>query len=226
MNGAAPATARRHRRPPARAYVQGLRAQQADANAERIIAECTGLITSVRRIADITLDDIARKAGVTVRTVLRRFGSRDGAFEAAFARIEPEIKSLRRPTPPGDVDAALDSLLDQYEQMGDLNIRALEAEDQLPLVHRGLETGRRHHREWLAEIFTPHLAGLSPKEKAQRLIALYAATDIYVWKLLRRDLKLDRGATQNAIGCMVRGVLPRGRGARTRREHHRGQPTK
>src|SRR3954470_10428651 len=86
-----------------RAYRQALRAQQADANAERIVAACAGLITSVRRIADITLDDVARKSGVTVRTVLRRFGSRDGAFEAAFARIESDLKRLRVPTPPGDV---------------------------------------------------------------------------------------------------------------------------
>jgi AcrR family transcriptional regulator len=212
------------RQPPVtRAYRQARRAQQAEANTERIVAACAGLITSVRRIADITLDDIARQSGVTVRTVLRRFGSRDGAFEAAFARIGSEIKSLRVATPAGDIDAALDSLLQQYEQMGDLNIRALEAEDQLPLVHRGLETGRRHHREWLAEIFAPHLAGRSPKEKAQRLIALYAATDIYVWKLLRRDLKLDRGATLIAIGSMVRGLLARDPGARTRRENPRGR---
>ena len=212
------------RQPPVtRAYRQARRAQQAEANTERIVAACAGLITSVRRIADITLDDIARQSGVTVRTVLRRFGSRDGAFEAAFARIGSEIKSLRVATPAGDIDAALDSLLQQYEQMGDLNIRALEAEDQLPLVHRGLETGRRHHREWLAEIFAPHLAGRSPKEKAQRLIALYAATDIYVWKLLRRDLKLDRGATLIAIGSMVRGLLVRDHGSRKRKEHHRGR---
>ena len=225
MDSRSPATSRR-RRPQPRPYRQALRAQQADANTERIVTACHSLVTSVRRIADITLDDIARKGGVTVRTVLRRFGSRDGAFEAAFGRIESEIKSLRLPTPPGDVDAALESLVNQYEQMGDLNIRALEAEDQLPLVHRGLETGRRHHREWLAETFTPQLGGLSPKEKAERLIALYAATDIYVWKLLRRDLKLDRESTQRAIGCMVRGVLAPGRSERTRREHPRGHHTR
>jgi AcrR family transcriptional regulator len=206
-----------------RAYRQALRAQQADANGERIVAACAALITSVRRITDITLDDVARKSGVTVRTVLRRFGSRDGAFEAAFARIESDLKRLRVVTPPGDVDAALASLISQYEQMGDLNIRALEAEDQLPLVHRSLETGRRYHREWLAETFTPHLAGLSAKEKAQRLIALYAATDIYVWKLLRRDLKLDRGATRIAIDAMVRGLLPANHGSPKRKESHRGR---
>jgi AcrR family transcriptional regulator len=213
---------RRSARPP-RAYRQEKRAHQADANTERIVAACVRLIKSVRRMPEITLDDMARESGVTVRTVLRRFGSRDGAFEAAFSRLESEIKSLRRPTPPGDVDAAVASLVDQYEQMGDLNIRALEAEDQLPLVHRGLETGRRAHREWLAEIFAPCLARRSPHEKARRLVALYAATDIYVWKLLRRDLKFDREVTRDAVCRMVRGVLAPGPDStrkESRRDHH------
>lgn len=208
-------------RPP-RGYRQALRAQQADANTDRIVTACMRLIKSVRRMPEITLDDIARASGVTVRTVLRRFGSRDGAFEAAFSRIESEIKSLRQPTPPGDVDAAIASLIDQYEQIGDLNIRALEAEDQLPLVHRGLEGGRRAHRQWLDDVFTPCLVQRSPREKARRFIALYAATDIYVWKLLRRDLKLDRDATKDAVGDMVRGVLAPGR-ARSRKEGRRVQ---
>jgi AcrR family transcriptional regulator len=224
METSAPSRGRSRRldRRDPRPYRQALRARQADENTERILSACVALIKSVRRMAEITLDDIARESGVTVRTVLRRYGSRDGAFEAAFSRIESEIKSLRRDTPPGDVDAAIDSLIDQYEQMGDLNIRALEAEDQLPLVHRGLELGRRIHREWLSTIFTPCLGRLSPREKARRLVALYAATDIYIWKLLRRDLKFDRDATADAVGCLVHGVLTDGHRASSRKETSRG----
>jgi AcrR family transcriptional regulator len=220
MEATTRAARRRPNRPAVRAYRQDLRARQTDANTDRILAACASLIKSVRQMANITLEDIARESGVTVRTVLRRFGSRDGAFEAAFSRISSEIKAMRLPTPPGDVDAALTSLIDQYEQMGDMNIRALEAEDQLPLLHHGLEFGRQQHREWLATIFTPLLAGLSPRERARRLVTLYAATDIYVWKLLRRDLKLDRGATQDAIACMVRGVIADA--ARSRTHSQRG----
>jgi AcrR family transcriptional regulator len=221
MEATASSARRRPTRSPVRAYRQELRARQADANTDRILIACAGLIKSVRRIAEITLDDIARESGVTVRTVLRRFGSRDGAFEAAFARISAEIKAMRLPTPPGDIDAALTSLIDQYEQMGDLNIRALEAEDQLPLVHHGLEFGRQQHREWLAAIFTPLLANLPPRQRARRLVALYAATDIYLWKLLRRDLKCDRDDTQDAIACMVRGVVADA--ARSRLHSQRGR---
>src|SRR6187200_640920 len=177
------------RRPAPRLYRQQLRAQQTDANVERIINAGVPLIKTSRRLGDITLDDVARASGVTVRTILRRFGSREGVLEAAFEPLKNEVTSLRVATPPGDVDAAITSVLDQYEQIGDFNIRALEAEDQMALVHRGLELGRQSHREWLEFAFAPQLDAVRGHEREARLVALYAATDIYLWKLLRRDLK-------------------------------------
>jgi AcrR family transcriptional regulator len=198
---------RRTGRRTGRVYRQDLRARQLDANTSRIVDAAAALVSTVRRVADITLDDIAAGAGLTARTILRRFGSRDGVLEAAFERLKTEFQGLRRPTPPGDVDAAVASVVGQYEQIGDFNIRALEAEDQLALVHRSLDYARAFHRAWLADVFAPNLARLTPSERERRLIALYAATDIYLWKLLRRDLSLDRKHTEDTFGRLVRGVL-------------------
>ena len=195
----------RRRRP--RAYRQNRRARQADANPARIVAAAAALIRTAPRVADITLDEIARESEVTVRTILRRFGSRDGMLEAAFVRLKTEIGALRQPTWPGDVDAALTSLLDQYEQMADFNIRALQEEHLLPILHRGLEAARQYHREWIREIFALHLEDFTPEEREPCVTALYAATDVYVWKLLRRDLKLDRAQTEDTFRRLVHGVL-------------------
>ena len=190
-----------------RAYRQDFRAQQTRDNTDRIVGTAARLIKLSPRTADITLDDVSRESGLTVRTILRRFGSRDGVLEAAFARIKVEFEGLRVPTAAGDVDAALASLLAQYEEIGDLNIRALEQEDQLPLLHRTLAEARDIHRGWLEHVFAPRLAGLPRDERARRLIALYAATDVYLWKLLRRDLNLDRQQTEQAYRRLVYGVL-------------------
>ena len=190
-----------------REYRQDIRAQQTQANTDRIVSTAVALVKKTRRTADITLDDVSRDAGVTVRTILRRFGSRDGVLEAAFGEIKQEFKGYRAPTPPGDVDAAVRTLLDQYERIGDMNIRALEQEQQLPLLHRALTDARRSHREWLEHIFGPQLEGLSPRPREAKLTALYAATDVYLWKLLRRDLKLDRSDTEQAFRHLVHGVL-------------------
>ena len=190
-----------------REYRQDVRAQQMQANTDRIVQTAVALVKKTRRTADITLDDVSRDSGVTVRTILRRFGSRDGVLEAAFGEIKKEFKGYRAPTPRGDVDAAVRTLVDQYERIGDLNIRALEQEHQLPLLHRALTEARRSHREWLEHIFGPQLAGLPPRQREAQLTALYAATDVYLWKLLRRDLKLDRSETEQAFFQLVHGVL-------------------
>jgi len=197
---------RLNRRTPRR-YRQKVRARQTLENGDRIIDSAVRLIKTTRRTADITLDDVSRESGLAVRTILRRFGSRDGVLEAAFAQIKTEFEGLRAPTPAGDLDRALTSLLNQYERIGDLNLRALAQEDQLPLLHRALTDARRIHRAWLEEVFAPDLIGLPRGEREARCIALYAATDVYLWKLLRRDLNLDRRRTEEAFRRLVRGVL-------------------
>jgi AcrR family transcriptional regulator len=196
----------RRRRAP-RAYRQEERARRTEANIEAIVQATAALIKRARRVSHITLEDIARASGLTVRTVLRRFGSREGAFEAAFVRINEEFERLRAATPPGDVRAAVKSLLDQYELIGELNMRALEEEHELPLLHQMLEHARRMHRAWLTEVFAPQLAACSGAERARRITALYAATDSYLWKLLRRDLGCGRAETEDVLRRLVQGVL-------------------
>lgn len=58
-----------------------------------------------------------------------------------------------------------------------------------------LAKARASHQQWLA---TMSGAGLPPKGAARRraVNALHAATDVYTWKLLRRDLRLTRGETE------------------------------
>lgn len=190
-----------------RDYNQEARAQQTEATAREILSAAIQLVRSVRRVSTITLEDIARESGLTVRTVLRRFGSRDGVLEAAFVQLRQEVEAARPATPTGDVGAALNALLEHYEEIGDLNIRALEEEDQLPSLHALLEVARDSHRDWLRHVFGPRLATLSSAEREQRITSLYAATDVYLWKLLRRDLQLGREETAATFRRLVHGVL-------------------
>lgn len=190
-----------------RAYHQDARAQQTEANTQGIVDATVALVRSARRVAEITLDDIAEHCGLTVRTILRRFGSRDGLMALAFTQIQNEIDGSKVRTLAGDIDGALKSLLDQYEEMGDLNIRALEEEDQIPQLHEMLQFGRASHREWLRGVFGPHLDDKSTEEQEQWLTTLYAATEVYLWKVLRRDLGLDRDQTAATFRRLVGGVM-------------------
>ena len=65
-----------------RAYRQSARATATAATRHRIVDGMVALAHE-RLTIEITLDDVARRAGVSVATVLRHFGSRDGLFDAA-----------------------------------------------------------------------------------------------------------------------------------------------
>jgi hypothetical protein len=43
--------------------------------------------------------------------------------------------------------------------------------------------------------------------RARCINALHAATDVYTWKLLRRDLKLSRAETERTMVELANGVL-------------------
>jgi AcrR family transcriptional regulator len=55
---------------------------------------------------EITLELVADRAGVTVQTVLRHFGSRDGLITAAADQATQEVLAQRSAAPVGDVDGA------------------------------------------------------------------------------------------------------------------------
>jgi hypothetical protein len=95
-----------------------------------------------------------------------------------------------------------------YEKGGDATIRVLALEQRVPALRPFMERGRAGHRAWIQEAFADHLPPEGPER--ERAIALHqAATDVYVWKLLRRDLGLSRAATIDAMRTMVDALAPR-----------------
>ncbi|MDX5399891.1 MAG: TetR/AcrR family transcriptional regulator, partial [Actinomycetes bacterium] len=161
-------------------------------------------MAGARPIAAITLDDVAALAGVSVQTVLRHFGSRDGLLDAAVEHARPGVMAERTPAGPRPADAVR-ALTDHYERMGDLVLRLLTQEDD-ERVRRITEPGKRDHRAWVSEAFDAAL----PRDPAHReavVDMLVVATDVYAWKLLRRDRGLSRTATEARILGLVRAVL-------------------
>ncbi|WP_296598076.1 TetR/AcrR family transcriptional regulator [Phenylobacterium sp.] len=171
---------------PKRTYRQTARAAAAEANAQRIVE---GFRERLERqwFDEIRLEDVAQDAGVTVQTVIRRFGGKDGLLEAVVDVIATEILAMRR-IAPGDPRRAVRAVVDDYEANGDLVLRMVAQEARYPALRRVTDIGRREHRQWAAEAFAPWLDGLEREHARRRLDALVVATDLYVWQLVRRDM--------------------------------------
>jgi AcrR family transcriptional regulator len=140
-----------------------------------------------------------------VQTVLRAFGSKGDLLYAALSESAARGASLKA-TPPGDVRAAVAAMFDVYEAMGDFVIQRLNDEQHHPELKPLLDEGRENHRDWVKTAFAPQLVNRQGSERAQLLDALDAATDVYVWKLLRRDRGLSRPATEAVVRRLIIGV--------------------
>lgn len=156
-------------------------------------------------MVEITLDDVSSRAGVTVKTVLRHFGSRDGLLEAmeTFARVQI---AEERHSPPGDVDEAVRALFDHYELRGDAVIRMLGQELWDNRFRSDMDEGRRMHRQLIEAAFAPQLQSRDADREAL-LDLLVVATDVYTWKLLRRDRGLGRAVAEDRVRRMVDALL-------------------
>ena len=186
-----------------RSYTMTARARSVEQTRERILA-ATLHLHGQRFSSDIGLDHIADRAGVSVQTVLRHFGSRARLLEASIA-WEQQAVAEERQTPVGDVGAALRVLVDHYEARGDSVLMMLAQERTEELARRVTDAGRQLHRQWVGDVFAPHLSSHPDPELLADLLVV--ATDVYAWKLLRRDRGLSRQRTEARLARLVRAVL-------------------
>ena len=187
---------------PTRSYRMEARAEAAAATAERIVDATIELFWE-QPTDQIRLDEVAARAGVTVQTVIRRFGGREGLFEAAASREQGRVRQARAAVTPGDVPGAVANLVDHYEGLGDRVLRMLAEEDRTPALRDVVTQGRTLHREWCRAAFAPFLTGLGGVARDRRLAQLVAVCDVYTWKVLRRDCGLSRAQTTTAITEML-----------------------
>jgi AcrR family transcriptional regulator len=170
------------------------------------IARCALEQFLERPYDEVTLATVAEASAVSHQTVLNHFGSKEGVFAAAVDVLEARISATRAAAVPGDAAGAVESLFTDYERSGDANVRFAVLESRLPHVAERLVQARAHHQAWLAQVF----AGALPTRGAKRqraLAALHAATDVYTWKLLRRDLGLERAEAARVMEGLVVSVL-------------------
>jgi len=177
----------------------GARGEAVDETRRRIIDALVAL-AGERPFTEITLDAIAGRASVSVKTVLRQFGTRDGLFAEAMDIAMNEAEDERR-TPPGDVAGAVRIVMDHYERRGRTPLLMLSQEDHDDVARKATDRGRAMHRSWVRDAFAP------ATDDEALLDLLVVATDVYTWKLLRLDRGHSRATTERRMRDLVEAVL-------------------
>jgi AcrR family transcriptional regulator len=185
-----------------RPYVMTARAEAAAQTGERILDAAIDLFwqTPTDRLS---LDEVARRAGVSVQTVIRRFGGKDGLLEAAVRREAARVGAQRDTAPVGDVPAAVAVLVEHYEEMGDRVRRLLAEQAHVPGLAAIVEQGRGVHRDWCARVFRPTLERRAGADRERLLAQLVAVCDVETWHLLRGVSGLSRAQTEQALTELI-----------------------
>ena len=186
-----------------RTYRMTARAEAVRETRERILDAVLALHQQ-RLSSEISLADVAAEAGVSVQTVLRHFGSREGLVDAALEQATAAVQDERR-AEPGDVAGAVRAIVDHYEWRGDGVLLLLAQEGTETFAANVTSTGRAMHRRWVVDCFGPLLPRGARREEAVDLLVV--ATDVYTWKLLRRDRGLSVPRTRSRVETLVRAVL-------------------
>ena len=189
-----------------RPYRMVARAEAAEATRVRVL-EAAHRQFAEEPYEQVALGDIARHAGVTVQTVLRRFQSKERLFAAVAAWRAASITRERDVVAAGDLTGAIRTLVDSYEHWGDEVLRLLAEERRSPMIHEITESGRGYHHAWVRRVFTPLLRDLPAREVERRVAELIVVTDIYTWKVLRQDLHLDRDDVETVIRDLANRTL-------------------
>jgi AcrR family transcriptional regulator len=182
------------------------RADAVQQTGERILAAAFERF-KVALFDEVTLDQIAADAQVTVQTVIRRFGSKEGIVEALTQIREAEVDAQRAEAPVGDLGGAIANLVEHYESEGDLMMHLLRQENRVPAFAEVAARGRRIHAQWCARVFAPWLDARSGIDRQRLSAQLVAICDLYTWHLLRRQQGLSQRQTKLALLELVEGTL-------------------
>ena len=182
-----------------RPYQLRARAEGAQERVERVLDAAVELWLE-HWYDEYTLQDIAERSGVSLSTIMRRFGSKEGIVAAVLASDRGRARvSDRDHIAAGDVDGAVAELLEEYERTGDAVMRNLAVEERVPAIGEVVKVGRIMHREFVARVFAPWLPSRKGRAYDRRLAQFIVACDVYTWKLLRRDQGLSERETEHAM---------------------------
>lgn len=194
-----------------RPYRLGRRADGVRRTTASIVAAALSFVPG-RAWDEVTIAEVADRAGVTERTVLRHFATKDDLARACMARGQEEVRAERPGAPGTSLEDAVAELVAHYEERGDIALWLLDHARRSDVLAEAAAAGSALHDAWAGRVFGEALAslGLPAAERRRRLAALCAATDVHAWDVLRHRCGLSRRDTEAALRTTCAGLLGAG----------------
>lgn len=175
---------------------------------KRIIDALRALIAEGQ--ARPTAEQIARQAGVSLRSIYQHFADVDDLFaELAKQSLGPSPDSV--PVAEGALHERIARIVEQrdryYDEIQDSAKLALRLEGSSDEVARAVRAVRRELRHQVSATFAPEIATLPDDEREDRLEACIVALSFSTYELLRSHHALSRSRYRKVTKLSLRLLL-------------------
>ncbi|WP_448810357.1 TetR/AcrR family transcriptional regulator [Agromyces bauzanensis] len=200
-----------------RPYRMSARADAAELTGERIVDAMLERFASTP-YERVRLEDVASDAGVTVQTVIRRFGGKPGLMTTTVERELGRIAAAREEAAHSTPSQTIRALVEHYERYGSVILKTYSEAPLVPGLTEIAARGRDYHLDWCRRAFAGHLDPAGDEViRRRRLAQVVAICDATTWRILRFDGRLDPAQTEQALLELLEPFLrPR---SRTAHEH-------
>ena len=188
--------------PPKRTYRLAARADARDERRKRIL-DAAYEAFGVRRYEDVTLAEVATRAGLSERTVYRLFGTKKRLLTAWLKEIAPNIGPPPEPSLRNDSRAFVRVMVEFYEQRGSAILNMLAQESSVTALRPILDWGRMRYDEGIERGLGHLLRGCRGAARKRRHHQLVVICDVYTWSLLRHGRKLSQNEVVKVLEDML-----------------------
>jgi AcrR family transcriptional regulator len=187
---------------PIRTYRLAARAKTRDARRTAIL-EAAYAEFGVRRYEDVTLAQVAARAGTSERTVYRLFGTKQRLLSSWLKEVAPGIGPPPDPSLRNDSRAFVRVMVEFYEQRGASILNMLAQEDSVPALRPLLDWGRDRYDEGIKRALGHLLRGFRGAARKRRHMQIVVICDVYTWSLLRQGRKLSKAEVERVLVDML-----------------------
>ena len=185
-----------------RSYESPLRAEQRDATRNRVLEAAVEQLAG-DGVEELTIPLVARRAGVSVRTVYVHFPTKDALFEAIAERLDEKVGVITYPPRADDLPAFAMSVFAGFDADEKLYTVALRSK-----AGREVAASRRGKR--IAELeraLAQDLAGLDQVARRRALAAVYVMQNIGSWRAMKDYFGLSGSEAGEAAAWAIRAML-------------------
>lgn len=185
-----------------RTYRLAARADARDDRRKRVL-EAAYEAFGARRFEDVTLAEVAARAGTSERTVYRLFGTKKRLLSAWLKEVAPDIGPPPEPTLRNDSGAFVRVMVEFYEQRGAAILNMLSQESSVPSLRPILDWGRARYDEGIERGLGHLLRGYRGAARKRRHHQLVVICDVYTWSILRQGRRLSKAEVVKVLEDML-----------------------